>query len=114
MTERRIRAATIPADGKWHVVELTGPVVGVGNADEWPIEGTWVGHVDIWYLAGEHAHPKMRAYRIFATDEPIPPAAADYVGTAVYIRNAFGLPCSPRVWHVMEHEAPASLSEAGG
>lgn len=58
--------------------------------------------VEFWLL-DQDEDPQMlltRAFQVFGTGQPIPPAAADHRGTAIAAGGRL-------VWHLMEHEPVA-------
>lgn len=100
MTDSQARAIfrySVPVDAQWHTFDLSGPIVHVDcrRSEE----------VEFWTLNEPTATPTSRAFRVFGTGHPIPPAAASFVGTALTPGVA---PFSERgglVWHLMEHAA---------
>lgn len=88
MAERMIYRYVVPVDDHWHTHALSGSVLHVAcrSADV----------VEFWAL--HSGGPTIdRAFRVFGTGQPIPPAASTYVGTAFAAGGAL-------VWHLMEHE----------
>ena len=90
MSQRRILRYEVPVDSHWHVLDLPrGPIVHVAARQS--------DTVEFWLLNQGDDIVLTRAFQVFATGQPIPPAAAEHRGTAI---TAGGL----LVWHLMEHE----------
>jgi hypothetical protein len=83
----------VPVDDGWHVIELSGPIVQVGARNPYTVE--------FWALVGDEK-PVERAFRVFGTGQPIPPAAALHRGTAFAAGGRL-------IWHLMEHEQPNNI-----
>jgi hypothetical protein len=81
----RVLRYEIPLDGKWHDVELSGPVVRTAFRND----SDDVMH--IWALA-DVGTPFRAVFRIFGTGHPVPDNAV-YRGTAI---------SEPYVWHLFE------------
>lgn len=88
MTSRQIFRQTIPVNDNWTTLELSGPIVHVGTRGE--------DYVEIWFLDDPAAETTTRAFRVVGTGEPMAPALATHVGTAITPSGRF-------VWHLMEH-----------
>lgn len=87
---REIFRYSVPVDDRWHTFELTGPVLHVAARE--------TVQVELWVMHDPDAKPELRAFRVFGTGQPLPPAAATFVGTALI---------GPFAWHLLEHERPA-------
>jgi hypothetical protein len=79
----------IPVDDQWHTLELSGPIIHVAARRE--------DAVEFWFIDDPAADPEMRAFRVVGTGQPLAPALAHHVGTAI-------TPSGQLVWHLMEHE----------
>jgi hypothetical protein len=88
VSTRTIFRQTIPVDDQWFVLDLRGPIVHVATRGE--------DYVEIWFIDDPATEAVTRAFRVVGTGEPIAPALAIHVGTAI---TPGGL-----VWHLMEHE----------
>lgn len=93
MSDRRVHRHVLPADGSWHALDLTGPVLHVDcrRYDE----------VEVWVLHNEGEQVAQRTFQVFGTGQPLPAEAGQYVGSAL----SPGGPLSSRgqlVWHVFE------------
>jgi hypothetical protein len=90
VSQRRILRYEVPVDSDWHVLDLPrGPIVHV--AARMP------DIVEFWLLDQGDGLVLTRAFQIFGTGQPIPPAAAEHRGTAITAGGSL-------VWHLMEHE----------
>lgn len=104
---RKIVKYAIPANGTWHEVELTGPIVHVA-ADR-------PDQVNIWILHDESALPKSVPLRVFAdgaTIEGTPGHETRYIGTGIVV--ASGTPFSVGVGFVWHLFAAIDWAMAGG
>jgi hypothetical protein len=93
MANRTILRQLIPVDDQWHELSLTGPIVHVATRHE--------DAVEIWFIEDPAQPVTEHAFRVVATGQPLAPALANYVGTAI-------TPSGRYVWHLMEHERPAA------
>lgn len=93
MRPRRILREAIPVDDLWHTIELQGPIVHVASREE--------GAVEIWWLDDPALPAEARSFRVVGTGQPLAPALAHHVGTAITPSGRF-------VWHLMEHERGAA------
>jgi hypothetical protein len=89
---RQIYRQAIPVDDNWHTLELSGPIVHVATRGE--------DYIEIWFLDDPAVAAETRAFRVVGTGEPMAPALAIHVGTAITPSGRF-------VWHLMEHERGA-------
>lgn len=94
---RSIFRTAIPVDDEWHVLSLTGPIVHVATRGE--------DYVEVWFIEEKGAEPEERAFRVVGTGQPMAPALAHHVGTAI-------TPSGCLVWHLMEHERTATRPSA--
>lgn len=88
-SERSVFRYPVPVDDQWHTVALSGPIVHVACRDSDAI-------VEFWAISGAESEC-LRAFRVFGTGHPLPPAATTHVGTAFAAGGAL-------VWHLFEHE----------
>lgn len=86
---RSIFRQVIPVDDQWHTLSLTGPIVHVATRGE--------DYVEVWFIEDPDVEPEDRAFRVVGTGQPLAPALAHHIGTAI-------TPSSRLVWHLMEHE----------
>lgn len=88
----------IPVDGRWHDIDMTGPVVKVGTRHE--------DLVELWALAAATTAPQTRSYCVFGTGLDVP-TMARHVGSALTPSGAFA-------WHLFEiTRAPNGLPDRG-
>jgi hypothetical protein len=94
MSDRRMFRYEIPVDDRAHEFKLTGSPVAVATPD--------LGTVEFW---AEHdgAASATRAFRVFATGQPLPDGAR-WAGTCPRIRGI--------VWHL--YELPATTPDTEG
>lgn len=104
MTTTRIHRYSIPIDGRWHPLKLSGDVVCVGrppvpgqDRDEYEIE-LWARHVD-------GAEQITRHFAAFGTGDAITAPCA-YIGTGFGVGGR-------AVWHLMEREPNGSAHVPG-
>jgi hypothetical protein len=90
---RRVFRTELPVDDQWHYRAINGPIVHVATRHETAVE--------LWFIDDTDAPVHDRAFRVVGTGQPIAPALAHYVGTAVTPSGQF-------VWHVFEHERPTT------
>jgi hypothetical protein len=86
---RSIFRQSIPVDDQWHTLHLSGPIVHVATRGE--------DYVELWFIDDPAVEPEARAFRVVGTGQPMAPALAYHVGTAITPSGRF-------VWHLMEHE----------
>jgi hypothetical protein len=88
---RRILRYEVPVDDEWHTFDLPrGPIVHVACRER--------AVVEFWQLdAGDGLRLPPRAFCVFGTGQPLPPAAGRHIGTAFDAGGAL-------VWHLMEHD----------
>lgn len=84
---RAIHRTSIPVDGKWHTIRLTGPILHVATRQE--------ARVEFWHLHDDSAPVTRHELQAFGTGHELPGDAA-YVGTA--------LDTDGFVWHLMERK----------
>lgn len=80
---------SIPVSDEWTELHLSGPIVHVATRGE--------DYVEIWFIDDPATEPEVRAFRVVGTGQPMAPALAHHIGTAVTPSGRF-------VWHLMEHE----------
>lgn len=91
MADRRVLRYEIPVDDQWHVLDLPrGPIVHVASRRP--------DVVEFWAIdAADGITLPPRAFRVFGTGQPLPPAAGKHIGTAITAGGAL-------VWHLMERD----------
>jgi hypothetical protein len=97
MGNRSIFRYVVPVDDRWHTYDLTGPIVHVA--------ARIVDEVEFWVVHDPDLPAVPHAFCVFGTGQPMPPAAAVHVGTAL-------APGGGLVWHLMEHEQVSEVTNA--
>ena len=95
---RMIIRDVIGVDDQWHTLTLTGPIVHVATRD--------ADYVEVWHIHDPAGESEIRAFRVVGTGQPLAPALATHVGTAITPSGRFA-------WHLMEH-ARSDLPELDG
>ncbi len=90
----RVFRYSVPIDGRWHPLKLSGAVVAVGRP---PLPGLDRDEheVELWALHDDEGAEVTRHFAAFGTGDAID-APCDYVGTAFGVGGR-------AVWHLMEH-----------
>lgn len=70
--ERTVHRYEVPADGQWHDVDLSGPIVHAAARRPDVIE--------LWALTGTGL-PRTHQLRVFTDDEPLPGGPVKHRGT---------------------------------
>lgn len=87
MSRKVYREVVYP--GRWHEVELRGPILHVATRQE--------DAVEFWHLHDDEQPATLHAFIIQGTGSTLAPALARHVGTAITPSGRF-------VWHLFEHE----------
>jgi len=95
--DRTVFRYEVPVDDGWHVLRLSGPILHVDTRRP--------SVVEVCALVGVESEAD-RAFRVFGTGQPLPPAADQHIGTAIP-------PGTGLVWHLWEHERPPFTAADG-